>query len=52
MRRFVLDDVRQDVRFALRLLARSPVLTLTAALSLAIGIGATRIDPIDALRAE
>jgi len=35
------DDMRRDLRRAGRLLRRSPVFTLTATLSLAIGIGAT-----------
>ncbi len=36
-----LDDLRRDLRHAGRLLRRNPVFTLTATLSLAIGIGAT-----------
>jgi len=36
-----LDDLRRDLQHAGRLLRRNPVFTLTAALSLAIGIGAT-----------
>ncbi|MGH9887895.1 MAG: ABC transporter permease, partial [bacterium] len=35
-----LDDVRRDLRHAGRLLRRSPLFALTAALSLAVGIGA------------
>ena len=35
-----LDDARRDVRHAARLLRRDPLFTLTAVLSLAIGIGA------------
>jgi predicted permease len=36
----MIESWMQDVRFAVRLLTRSPLFTLTAALSLAIGIGA------------
>jgi hypothetical protein len=36
-----LDDARRDLRHATRLLGRNPIFALTAALSLAIGIGAT-----------
>jgi hypothetical protein len=35
-----LDDARRDAGYALRLLRRNPVFSLTAVLSLAIGIGA------------
>ena len=35
-----LDDVRWDLRHAARLLRRNPLFTMTAAFSLAIGIGA------------
>ncbi|HET9567957.1 MAG TPA: permease prefix domain 1-containing protein, partial [Vicinamibacterales bacterium] len=35
------DTVLRDIRYAARLLVRNPIFTLTAALSLAIGIGAT-----------
>src|SRR5262245_39579417 len=36
-----LDTVLLDLRYAVRLLRRNPLFTMTAALSLAIGIGAT-----------
>lgn len=36
----VFEDLRQDVRHGLRLLRRSPLFTVTAAASLAVGIGA------------
>ena len=35
-----LDDARRDLHYSARLLARNPIFALTAALSLAIGIGA------------
>ena len=34
------DELRQDIRYAIRLLGGNPVFTVTAALSVAIGIGA------------
>ena len=37
----LVETLMQDLRYALRLLQRNPLFTLTAALSLAIGIGAT-----------
>ncbi|MEP6914813.1 MAG: ABC transporter permease, partial [Acidobacteriota bacterium] len=36
----MLDTIRQDARYTIRLLKKSPLFTVTAALSLAIGIGA------------
>src|SRR5262245_57732403 len=36
-----LSELRQDVRHAFRLFARTPVVTLIAILSIAIGVGAT-----------
>jgi predicted permease len=37
----LLDELREDIRFALRLARRTPVLTATTILALAIGIGAS-----------
>ena len=39
----VLDDLRSDLRFGLRGLARNPGFTATAALTLSIGIGGTAV---------
>jgi len=51
MRTTVLDDLLQDARFALRSLVRTPTFTVSALLSLALGIGATAtvFSVIDAL---
>src|SRR5687768_8308060 len=37
----MLDSARQDSRYAARALLRTPIFTLTALLSVAIGVGAT-----------
>lgn len=37
----MLDSVRHDARYAVRGLVRSPLFSITAILSLAIGVGGT-----------
>src|SRR5881394_3765895 len=39
-RGMIADDARRDLHYSARLLRRNPIFALTAALSLAIGIGA------------
>jgi hypothetical protein len=41
-----MDSIVRDVRYALRAFAGAPAFTATALLSLAIGVGACRRDPM------